>query len=96
MLDRTSDIPADQPLSDAAAGFAKDMLRSYVDRIRRLHEERKAIANDISEVFQEAKGNGFDPKALKATIKILDADQNALREHEAIVDLYLDALGFER
>lgn len=88
-----SDIPNDQPLSDAAAGFTKEQLKSFIERIERLEEEKKSIADDIKDVFSEAKGTGFDVGALKEILKIRrqDADQRA--EHEAIVDLYLQSLG---
>ncbi|MCS0497888.1 DUF2312 domain-containing protein [Ancylobacter sp. MQZ15Z-1] len=88
-----SDQPKDQPLSDAPASFAKEQLKAFIERIERLEEEKKAIADDIKDVFAEAKGTGFDPKALKEILKIRrqDADQRA--EHDAIVDLYLQALG---
>ncbi len=87
MLDRT------EPLSDAAAGFAKEQLKSFIERVERLREEKKTIENDIKDVFAEAKGTGFDVPALKEILKLRaqDADQRA--EREAIVDLYLQALG---
>jgi uncharacterized protein (UPF0335 family) len=93
MLDTTRDIPADQPLSDAAAGFAKAQLKSYVERIERLREEDKTIKDDIKEVFAEARGNGFDVPALKEILKIRADDADKRSEHEAIVDLYRQALG---
>ncbi|MBS9476212.1 DUF2312 domain-containing protein [Ancylobacter radicis] len=88
-----NDIPNDQPLSDAAAGFAKEQLQSFIERIERLEEEKKTVAEDIKDVFAEAKGTGFDVNALKEILKLRrqDADQRA--EHEAIVDLYMQALG---
>lgn len=88
-----SDIPNDQPLSDAAAGFAKEQLRSFIERIERLEEEKKSIADDISDVFAEAKGTGFDTKALREILKIRKQDADQRAEHEAILDLYLQALG---
>lgn len=83
----------DEPLSDAAAGFAKDQLKSFIERIERLEEEKKSLSEDIKEVFSEADGAGFDTKALREIIKIrkMDADQRA--EREAIVDLYMQAIG---
>jgi uncharacterized protein (UPF0335 family) len=85
--------PNDQPLSDAAAGFAKDQLKSFIERVERLEEEIKALNADKRDIFAEAKGNGFDVKALKTILQIRrqDADQRA--EQEALVDLYLQALG---
>jgi uncharacterized protein (UPF0335 family) len=87
------DAPNDQPLSDAAAGFAKEQLKSFIERIERLEEEKKTIADDIKDVFAEAKGNGFDAKALRAILRIRKQDADQLAEHQAIVDLYLEALG---
>ncbi|MDF2996088.1 MAG: hypothetical protein K0R27_1725 [Xanthobacteraceae bacterium] len=86
-------LPNDQPLSDAAAGFAKEQLKSFIERIERLEEEKKTIADDIKDVFAEAKGTGFDTKALREILKIRKQDADQRAEHEAIVDLYLQALG---
>ncbi|QRG09550.1 DUF2312 domain-containing protein [Xanthobacter dioxanivorans] len=80
-------------MSDAPAGFAKEQLKSFIERIERLEEEKKAIADDIKDVFAEAKANGFDVKALRAILKIRKEDVDERKEHEAIVDLYLQALG---
>ena len=87
MLDRT------EPLSDATAGFAKEQLKSFIERLERMDEEIKALNADKRDIYAEAKGCGFDVKALREILKIrrLDADQRA--EHEAIVDLYMQALG---
>ncbi|MDR6952679.1 uncharacterized protein (UPF0335 family) [Ancylobacter sp. 3268] len=88
-----SDIPNDQPLSDAAAGFAKEQLKSFIERIERLEEEKASIIEDIKDVFAEAKGTGFDVKALREILKIRKQDADQRAEHEAILDLYLQALG---
>ncbi|QIB33427.1 DUF2312 domain-containing protein [Ancylobacter pratisalsi] len=88
-----SDIPYDQPVSDTPASFAKDQLKAFIERIERLEEEKKAIADDIKDVFAEAKGNGFDAKALREILKIRKQDADQRAEHEAIVDLYMQALG---
>lgn len=79
--------------SEAPAGFAKDQLRTFVERIERLEEEIKAINDDKKDIFAEAKANGFDVKALKAVIAMRRQDADARREHETIVDLYASALG---
>ncbi|MCS0501418.1 DUF2312 domain-containing protein [Ancylobacter mangrovi] len=84
---------SDAPLSDAPASFAKQHLKAFVERIERLEEEKKAIADDIKDVFGEAKGNGFDVNALKEILKIRKQDADQRAEQEAIVDLYLQALG---
>lgn len=78
---------------DAPAGFAKEQLKSFVERIERLEEEKKAIADDIKDVFAEAKGNGFDVKALRAILKLRKEDEDARKELDAIVELYAQALG---
>jgi uncharacterized protein (UPF0335 family) len=74
-------------------GAAKDQLRSIVARIERLEEEKAALAADIREVYAEAKGNGFDVKALRKLIGIRKIEQSERQEQEAILDLYMHALG---
>ena len=68
-------------------------LRAFVERVERLSEEKKAIADDIKDVFAEAKGNGFDTKVMRKAIKIRAMDRDKRREEEEILDLYLAALG---
>lgn len=72
---------------------AKDQLRTIIARIERLEEEKAALATDLREVFAEAKGNGFDVKALKTVIRIRKQDENKRREEEAVLTTYLHALG---
>ena len=72
---------------------AKDQLRVFVARLERLAEEKDAIQADIREVFAEAKGNGFDTKALRAVLKLSRQDENKRREEQAVLDVYLSALG---
>lgn len=74
-------------------GIAADRLRSIVDRVERLHEERAAIGNDISDVYSEAKSAGFDLKALKRLIAIRRRDSADIEEEETLVDVYRHALG---
>ena len=73
--------------------IAKDQLRTIVERIERLEEQKKTIADDIKDVYAEAKGNGFDVKALRAVIMLRKHDPAKLKEQEAILDTYLLALG---
>lgn len=73
--------------------FAKDHLKAFVERIERLEEERKAISDDIRDVYAEAKGTGFDVKALRAIVRLRKQDPDERAEHEAILGLYLVALG---
>jgi uncharacterized protein (UPF0335 family) len=72
---------------------AKDQLRAIVARIERLEEEKAALSADLREVYAEAKGNGFDVKALKSVIRIRKQDENKRREAEAVLTTYLHALG---
>lgn len=72
---------------------AKDQLRSIVERIERLEEEKKAIADDIRDVYGEAKANGFDTKVLRQVVSLRKKDQSEREEQDAIRDLYLSALG---
>lgn len=74
---------------------AKDQLRAFVTRIERLEEEKAALAADLREIYAEAKGNGFDVKALRAVIRIRKQDDNKRREEEAVLSTYLHALGME-
>lgn len=76
-----------------ATRFAKDQLKSIVERIERLEEEKKAIADDIRDVYAEAKGNGFDVKALRAIIRPRKQDANERQEQESILETYMQALG---
>lgn len=72
---------------------AKTQLRSFVERIERLEEEKKTIADDIRDVYAGAKGSGFDTKALKKVIALRKKDARERAEEEAILDTYLAALG---
>jgi uncharacterized protein (UPF0335 family) len=73
--------------------FAKDQIKALVERIERLEEEKKAIADDIRDVYAEAKGNGFDVKALRAVIRLRKQDKDERAEFDAVLDTYLVALG---
>ena len=74
-------------------GIAGDRLKSFIERIERLEEERKALSNDIKEVFAEAKGNGFDTKIMRQVIRLRRMDKDDLDEQEALIDVYKRALG---
>src|SRR6516165_10667865 len=76
-----------------AARFAKDHLKAFVERVERLEEEKKAIADDIRDVYAEAKANGFDVKALRMIIRLRKQDADERREQEAILETYMHALG---
>jgi uncharacterized protein (UPF0335 family) len=77
----------------AKTGFAKDQLKSFVDRIERLEEERNALTADIREVYAEAKGTGFDTKIMRQVVRMRKLDKADFQEQEAVLDLYLQALG---
>jgi uncharacterized protein (UPF0335 family) len=76
-----------------ATRFAKDHLKAFVERIERLEEEKKAIADDIRDVYGEAKSNGFDVKALRTIVRLRKQDADERREHDAILETYMHALG---
>lgn len=77
----------------AKTSFAKDQLKAFVERIERLEEEKKALSDDIRDVYAEAKGVGFDTKALRTIVRMRKQDNDERQEQEAILDLYLQALG---
>jgi uncharacterized protein (UPF0335 family) len=78
---------------DTKTSFAQGQLRSLIERIERLEEEKKAIAADIKEVYAEAKSNGFDVKVIRKVVSLRKKDQAERAEEEAMLDLYLAALG---
>jgi uncharacterized protein (UPF0335 family) len=80
-------------ITETSQTVAAGQLRAFIERIERLEEEKKTIADDIKEVFAEAKGTGFDTKAVRTIIRLRKKDQAELQEEEAIIDLYKAALG---
>ena len=76
-----------------ATRFAKDQLKAIIERIERLEEEKKTISDDIRDVYAEAKGNGFDVKALRTIVRMRKQDANERAEQETILETYLQALG---
>jgi uncharacterized protein (UPF0335 family) len=72
---------------------AQDQLRAFIERIERMEEEKAAIAADIKEIYAEAKGNGFDTKTLRRLVTIRKQDANQRMEQEALLELYMSALG---
>lgn len=73
--------------------FAKDQLRAFVERVERLSEEKQTIADDIKEVYAEAKGSGFDVKALRTLVRLRKMDTDERKESEEILETYMHALG---
>jgi uncharacterized protein (UPF0335 family) len=78
---------------DAAPNAIANQLKAVVERIERLEEEKKTIADDIRDVYAEAKGNGYDVKALRTIIRLRKQDKTERQEHEAILETYMHALG---
>lgn len=102
--DQMSEPPADlggrpnQPESlqtSGASGVTADRLRSFVERIERLDEERQALADDTKEIYAEAKGQGFDVKTMRKIVRLRKMDTDQRREEEALLETYLAALGME-
>lgn len=80
-------------MSDVVGGVASNQLRAFIERIERLEEEKKTIADDIKDVYGEAKAMGYDTKVLRKVVSIRKLDQNERMEQEALLDTYLAALG---
>ncbi|AZO52520.1 MULTISPECIES: DUF2312 domain-containing protein [unclassified Mesorhizobium] len=82
-------------ITETSQTVAAGQLRALIERIERLEEEKKTISDDIKEVFAEAKGTGFDTKAIRTIIRLRKKDQAERQEEDAILDLYMAALGME-
>ena len=74
-------------------GIAGERLRSFIERIERLEEEKRTLAADIKEVYAEAKGTGFDTKTMRQIIRLRRMDKDDLDEQETLLDIYKRALG---
>lgn len=93
MADEMND---DMPKADPAVnlqGLAADQLRSFIERIERLEEEKAAIATDIKEVYAEAKSGGFETKVMRKIVSMRKKDRQELAEEEELLELYRAALG---
>jgi uncharacterized protein (UPF0335 family) len=86
-------MPAEKENDDTAHSFAKGQLKAIIERIERLEEEKKTISDDIKDVYGEAKGNGFDVKALRTIIRMRKQDADERQEQETILETYMQALG---
>jgi uncharacterized protein (UPF0335 family) len=84
---------AASPMPVDTQSVAADQLKSFIERIERLEEEKAGLAGDIKEVFLEAKGNGFDTKAMRKILSLRKKDHAERQEEEAILELYMQALG---
>ena len=82
----------DKPKEGASTRFAKDQLKAIIERIEHLEEEKKAISDDIRDVYAEAKGNGYDVTALRTVIRLRKQDKDERAEQEAILETYIHAL----
>ena len=93
MADGNTPVETDVNTGVNTGGVAQDQLRSVVERIERLEEEKAAVANDIKEVYAEAKANGFDTKTLRQVVRLRKQDKAERQEQEAVLELYMHALG---
>ena len=84
---------ADEVMEEGGSTVAAGQLRAFVERIERLEEDKKTIAEDIKEVYAELKGTGFDTKAVRTIVRLRKKDQAERQEEETILDLYMNALG---
>lgn len=89
----TSAAVKEETETDTAHSFAKGQLKAIIERIEKLEEEKKAISDDIKDVYGEAKGNGFDVKALRTVIRLRKQDADERQEQETILETYMQALG---
>src|SRR5438046_2075013 len=78
---------------NSIGGIAGEKLRSFIERVERLEEEKRALSDDIKEVYGEAKGNGFDVKIMRQLIRIRRMDKDDYEEEQTLLDLYKRALG---
>ncbi len=78
---------------NSVTAIAVDQLRSIVERVERLEEDKKSITDDIKDVYAEAKGNGYDVKALRTIVRLRRQDADERREQESILETYMQALG---
>jgi uncharacterized protein (UPF0335 family) len=93
-IQREDEIMADGAAEfDAAQVGAQGKLKSIVERIERLEEDKAAVATDLKEVYAEAKGEGFDTKILRKVVRLRKQDQAKRQEEEALLDLYISAIG---
>jgi uncharacterized protein (UPF0335 family) len=79
----------------AEGSVAADELRLLIERIERLEEEKKGIADDVRDVYAEAKARGYDPKTMRAVVRLRKMENNARQEAEALLDTYKAALGLQ-
>lgn len=86
-------MPATAAQEQPSTSFAKEQLKAVIERVERLEEEKKALADDIKDVYSEAKAHGFDVKALRTIVRLRKQDSDERKEEEAILETYMHALG---
>ena len=91
--DNTMTQPSGTQPSGEVGGIAGDRLRSFIDRIERLEEEKKAIAEDIKEVYAEAKALGFDTKIIRKIVSLRKMEDHERNEQEELIEVYKQAIG---
>jgi uncharacterized protein (UPF0335 family) len=79
--------------SDVLTGHAQGQLKSIIERIERLEEDKAGVQADLKEVYAEAKGNGFDTKIIRKVVRLRKQDRAQRQEEDALLDLYLSAIG---
>jgi uncharacterized protein (UPF0335 family) len=83
----------DDAVVDVLNASAQTQLRTIIERIERLEEDKAGVMADLKEVYAEAKGNGFDTKILRKVVRMRKQDKAKLQEEEVLIDLYLSAIG---
>ena len=82
-------------MPDASGGISAERLRSFVKRIEKLEEDKASIAEDLREVYSEAKGTGFDAPTIRRVVRMRKLDLDKRREQDELLELYKSALGME-
>jgi uncharacterized protein (UPF0335 family) len=93
MADAARKVSEDEPQD--VGGVAGKRLKSFLDRVERLEEEKKGLADDIKEIYAEAKGTGFDVKTMRKILKLRKMETDKRREEEELLELYKAAIGLE-
>lgn len=95
LIDHRAELetPVSDDITSEAQTIAVGQLRAFIERIERLEEEKKTIADDIKEVYAELKGSGFDSKVVRTIIRLRKKEDHERQEEEAMLQLYMDALG---
>lgn len=94
-MSESAALAQDAPETRDVGGVAGARLRSFIERIERLEEEKAAIAEDIKDIYGEAKGTGYDVKTLRKIIRLRKMDEEKRREEDELLDLYRAAIGLE-